>query len=409
MFKIFIKTFGCTLNQRDSEEIIKNVNYTTDEKEITKANYIIINTCGVKEQTEHKIINYLNKLKQKNIPESKIIICGCLVDINPQILKNIFPNANYFKTNQINEINKLFLKKKQIKQKQKSKLTKIVKISNGCLGDCNYCAVKFARGKLKSRNPKEIIDEIKEAINSGAKEIYLTAQDTGCYGLDINTNIVELLNLILKTKGDFKIRLGMGNPQFFIKYYKELGEILKNKKMYKFIHIPLQSGDKEVLKKMNRYYTPEEWMFLVNYFRKTLKNITIATDIIVGYPEETQEQYNNTLKLIQKTKPDIINISRFGRRPGIKANQFNDIKGVIKKQRSRELTELSNKISLENNLKHIGRIKRTLITEIGKGCYIGRTQEYKPVVVYEKTKIGETLKIKIIDAKPHYLIGKTSK
>ncbi|HOD89468.1 MAG TPA: tRNA (N(6)-L-threonylcarbamoyladenosine(37)-C(2))-methylthiotransferase [archaeon] len=409
MFKIFIKTFGCTLNQRDSEEIIKNVNYTTDEKEITKANYIIINTCGVKEQTEHKIINYLNKLKQKNILESKIIICGCLVDINPQILKNIFPNANYFKTNQINEINKLFLKKKQIKQKQKSKLTKIVKISNGCLGDCNYCAVKFARGKLKSRNPKEIIDEIKEAINSGAKEIYLTAQDTGCYGLDINTNIVELLNLILKTKGDFKIRLGMGNPQFFIKYYKELGEILKNKKMYKFIHIPLQSGDKEVLKKMNRYYTPEEWMFLVNYFRKTLKNITIATDIIVGYPEETQEQYNNTLKLIQKTKPDIINISRFGRRPGIKANQFNDIKGVIKKQRSRELTELSNKISLENNLKYIGRIKRTLITEIGKGCYIGRTQEYKPVVVYEKTKIGETLKIKIIDAKPHYLIGKTSK
>jgi len=409
VFKIFIKTFGCTLNQRDSEEIIKNVNYTTDEKEITKANYIIINTCGVKEQTEHKIINYLNKLKQKNILESKIIICGCLVDINPQILKNIFPNANYFKTNQINEINKLFLKKKQIKQKQKSKLTKIVKISNGCLGDCNYCAVKFARGKLKSRNPKEIIDEIKEAINSGAKEIYLTAQDTGCYGLDINTNIVELLNLILKTKGDFKIRLGMGNPQFFIKYYKELGEILKNKKMYKFIHIPLQSGDKEVLKKMNRYYTPEEWMFLVNYFRKTLKNITIATDIIVGYPEETQEQYNNTLKLIQKTKPDIINISRFGRRPGIKANQFNDIKGVIKKQRSRELTELSNKISLENNLKYIGRIKRTLITEIGKGCYIGRTQEYKPVVVYEKTKIGETLKIKIIDAKPHYLIGKTSK
>ena len=179
----------------------------------------------------------------------------------------------------------------------------------------------------------------------------------------------------------------MGNPQFFIKYYKELGEILKNKKMYKFIHIPLQSGDKEVLKKMNRYYTPEEWMFLVNYFRKTLKNITIATDIIVGYPEETQEQYNNTLKLIQKTKPDIINISRFGRRPGIKANQFNDIKGVIKKQRSRELTELSNKISLENNLKYIGRIKRTLITEIGKGCYIGRTQEYKPVVVYEKQKL----------------------
>lgn len=405
MKSIFIKTFGCTLNQRDGEDLVFDLLTTTKEKD---ADVIVINTCGVKEQTENKIYKYITDsiLPLKN---KEIIVCGCLVDINSEKLRKLLPKAKFFG---IKDKQKLvsYLEKNKPKQKnkkiEKPEITKAIIIANGCLGNCSYCAVKFARGKLESKPIKKIIAEIKDAIDSGTKEILLTAQDTACYGLDINTNIVELLKEASKINGNFKIRLGMGNPQHLKKYKKEIVEIFKSEKIYKFLHVPVQSGSDSVLRKMNRYYTKKEYLELVNYFRKNIKELTLATDVIVGFPTETEKDFKETLDLIKKCKFDIVNISRFGQRKNIEANKYKELSGTIKKERSRLTTLLCSEIALENNKKLIGKTKEILITEIGKNnTSIGRTNEYKQVVVSKKLELGEKLKVKIKEARTGYLLA----
>jgi threonylcarbamoyladenosine tRNA methylthiotransferase CDKAL1 len=405
MTKLFIKTFGCTLNKKDSLDVINNNSFTEDFSNIKHAKFILINTCGVKERTQTKIINYLTQLKTKKINQKKIIVFGCLVDIDKDALTKVLPDALYFKVSEKNKIKKIIGEGKL--KIEKKEITKIIVISNGCLGNCNYCAVKFARGKLKSKPIKQIILEINQEIkNKNVKEIYLTSQDNGCYGKDISKNLIDLLKEIVKIKGDFKIRLGMANPQYLLPMLNDLIDIYADKKMYKFIHIPIQSGDDDVLKDMNRGYTINEVRYIIKTFKRKIKNITIATDLIVGYPTETNSNFNNTLKLIREIKPDFINISRFGQRKNIEANKLKDLSGTIKKERSRKLTEVFENIILKKNKKEIGKIKEILITEIGKNkTSVGKTNEYKSVVIKAKIQIGTKLKVKIIAADKYYLLG----
>lgn len=404
MKTIFIKTFGCTLNQRDSLDFVSGIKESKDEK---NAHLIVINTCGVKEQTETKIYKYISD-NLKVFKNKEIIVTGCLVDINSKKLKELLPKAKMFKVKDKEKLLKYLDKLRSKQEKPKPEITKAIIIANGCLGNCAYCAVKFARGKLKSKSVKEIKEEIKEAVNNNTKEILLTAQDTGCYGLDIKTNISSLLKEVIKIPGDFKIRLGMGNPQHFKKYKKEIAEIFKSEKMYGFLHVPIQSGSDSVLKKMNRYYTKKEYLDLINYFRKNIKDVTIATDVIVGFPTETEKDFLKTIEVIKKCKFDIVNISRFGQRKGIEANNYKDLNGRIKKERSRVVTKLCFEIALENNKKLIGKTQEILLTEPGKNnTLIGRTKNYKQVVVPKgKLLLGKTQKVKITTAKQGYLEAK---
>jgi len=404
MKTIFVKTFGCTLNQRDSQDISAGI---LESKSESLADIIVINTCGVKEQTETKIYKYITDnikiLKNKNV-----IITGCLIDINSEILKELLPKAKMFGIKDKQKLISYLDKYRHKKTKPKIEITKTTIIANGCLGNCSYCAVKFARGKLKSKSILEIKNEIENAVKNGTKEILLTAQDTGCYGLDINTNISELLKEVTLIPGQFKIRLGMGNPQHFKKHKKEISEIMKSEKMYKFLHIPIQSGSDKVLKKMNRHYTKKDCLDLINYFKKNIKGLTLSTDIIVGFPTETEKDFLETIEMLKKCKFDVVNISRFGQRKGIDANRYKDLHGRIKKERSRTATEICSKIALKNNQKLIGKTKEIMITEVGKNnTLIARTNEYKQVVFEKKKqKLGEVLKLEIIGAKSGYLIAR---
>lgn len=402
MKKIFIKTFGCTLNQRDSQDIVEGITIVDSEK---KAQIIIINTCGVKEQTENKIYKYLRDNKEL-FSTKEIIVCGCLVDINDETLKKEV-KAKFFKINQKDKL--ISYLNKYRKNENKKQNTKAIIIANGCLGNCSYCAVKFARGKLKSKSSKDIKTEVTKEIEAGATEILLTAQDTACYGVDINTNISELLKEIIKIPKNFKIRLGMGNPHFFIKHKKEIVNVFKSEKIYKFLHIPLQSGNDRILKLMNRSYTKEQYLEIINYFRKNIKEITIATDVIVGFPTETEKEFQETLDVVKECKFDVVNISRFGQRKKIEANNYQDITGNIKKERSRKMSLLCSKIALENNKKYLNKTLEITITEKGKNnTYIGKTQNYKQVVVFKNAVIGEKYKTKITQIKPGYLISESS-
>jgi threonylcarbamoyladenosine tRNA methylthiotransferase CDKAL1 len=404
MSKLFVKTFGCTLNKKDTEEIISNTDFTDDLKNIKTCEKILINTCGVKEQTQTKIINFLKKIKSEKILEKNIIIFGCLVDIDKEALEKILPNAHYFKVSQKKEIKKLIaINNKKTKTK---KTTSIIIISNGCLGSCTYCAVKIARGNLESKPILKIIDEIKVSIDNGAKEIFLTSQDNACYGQDKGTNLISLLKEILKIKGDFKIRIGMANPQHIKPILKELIKIYKNKKIYKFLHIPIQSGDNKVLKDMNRFYKIEDVFKIVKEFKKEIKNITIATDVIVGFPTEKEEEFKNTIKAIKKIKPLAVNISRFGMRKGIVANKYKDLPGNIKKERSRTLTKLFEKIAYSENKKERNKKYTIIITEKGKNnTSIGKTDNYKSVVLFKTIEIGKKINVKIKNTEKYYLVG----
>lgn len=402
--KIFIKTFGCTLNQKNSKEVVNNLNVT---KDIKKAELIIVNTCGVKEQTERKIIKYLKKLKDVyKIPDSKIIIIGCLVTINKNKLLEICPKARYYTVEELNKLKDFLDTKFEKRTINKSRFTEPIIISNGCLGNCSYCAVKFARGKLKSRPIQEIIKEIKDKYKQDSREFLLTAQDTACYGFDINTNIVDLLKEITSQDLDFKLRLGMGNPLYLYKFKEEIVELFKSNKIYKFLHIPIQSGSNKILKKMKRPYTKELYINLIKYFKENIKDITLATDIIVGFPSETQDDFKETVDVLKKLKFDFTFISRFGQRKNIEANKYEDMHSKIKKERSRELTKLCEKINLENNYKYIDQIKEIIINEKGKNnSSVGKTKEYKTVVVKKEIPIGTKLKVKISKVNNYYLLG----
>jgi len=410
---VFIKTYGCTLNKRDSEDLLAGVccETTCDYSKLQLSRIVIVNTCGVKEQTETKIHNFLENLKRKNINPRDIYIYGCLVDINSTSLRKIIPDAHYFRVSDKKILYKKLItllgKTPSTDRCGKKQITKIIAIANGCLGNCTYCAVKIARGRLKSRPIKEIFAEINDVVKKGCKEILLTAQDTGCYGLDINTNIIELLTSISKLPGDFKVRLGMMNPQHIKSHLVDLCKILNHSKFYKFIHIPLQSGNKNILTKMNRQYTPEDFAKIINTIKKSVSNITISTDIIVGFPGETQKQFEDTLKLIKRTRPDNVNISRFGKRKGTVACKMQDLSGNIKKQRSRALTILCHQISKENHQIFKGSTKQLLLTEHNnQGQTIGRTEEYLTVVIDKKLKLGEKVLVKITDTNISYLSGK---
>jgi MiaB-like tRNA modifying enzyme len=407
MSKLFVKTYGCTLNKKDTENVVKEHYFTEDFAEIKKSDYILINTCGVKEQTQTKILNFLKKLKENKIPQEKIIIFGCLVDIDKEALVKEMPDAKYFKVSEKEKI-EVIINNVGNKKKNLKKNTDTIIISNGCLGNCNYCAVKFARGRLESKPIEKIIKEIEYSVNEeNSKEILLTSQDNGCYGFDINENLNTLLKRIIEIKGDFKIRVGMANPQHLKIIIDDLIKIYKNEKIYKFLHIPIQSGSNKVLKEMNRYYTIEDVYTIIDKFKKEIPEISIGTDIIVGYPTETEEDFKETIKVIKKIKPNFINLSRFGMRKNIEAEKYKDLISRTKKERSREITKIFEKYILEKNKLEIGKEKEIIITEIGKNNkFVGKTNNYLSVVIDENAKIGQKLKVKIIDADKYYLKGK---
>ena len=217
-------------------------------------------------------------------------------------------------------------------------------ISSGCLNACSYCATKLAKGTVKSYPIDCIVNAVKYAAEHGAKKILLTATDTSVYGFDIGTNLAELLKEVVKIKGDFKIRVGMMNPQHIKPFLNELVEVYKNPKIIKFVHIPVQAGSNRVLKDMRRGYTVEEFKEIVKKFRKEIPNITISTDIICGFPTETEEDFEKTIELVKEIKPEVVNISKFYPRPNTEAKKMKQLPTSVIKERSRKLSEVYQKI-----------------------------------------------------------------
>ena len=412
--KAYLEVYGCTANKADAS-LVKGIlkeNKHEIVKNIKNADIIIIHTCTVINTTEQRMLSRLRFFKKTG---KKIILSGCMASIQPDLIKSILPNVILLPTQYLHHIMDVITNKKtKFIIKNKTRFSKYyddifapINIAEGCMLSCSYCITSLARGKLISYPINEITENVCSAIKQGCKEIQLTAQDTSSYGLDSKNDLGKLLKNVSKIKGDFRIRVGMMNPYTCLKNIDSIIEGFNDSKIYKFLHLPVQSGDDDILKKMNRKYNVNDFIDIINKFRERYNDITISTDIIVGFPTETDEQFNRSINLIKLIKPDITNITRYSARPYTKAKVMNGrISTEIVKERSRILSKTCSKISKDKNLGYIGRKYKVLVTEKGKkNTYIGRTDNYKPVVLKSKTEIGCVLQVKIIDAKSTFLLG----
>lgn len=426
MKKVYAETYGCTFNIADTEyvlELLRSRGFKETE-DINDADLIIVNTCVVRLDTERNMIKKLSSLKNFVRLGKRVIVMGCMVPSMPSKIIRILPEADLIGPSEIYRVHEVVEMKDRLRYlgcsnrkldvipRYREGVTYVLPIASGCLGDCSFCIVKIARGKLKSYDPRSIYLAFYDAIHRGAKEVYLTAQDTGAYGYDIGFRLPSLLNMLLKVSGEYRIRIGMYNPMSIKDIIDDLISIYKDPKVYKFSHLPVQSGDDNILKLMKRPYTVNEFIEIINRLRDAIPRIQIATDIIVGFPFESDEAFENTVKLIERVKPDKIHIARYTMRPHTEAASWKQISDDIKKRRSKYLSELAQKIGLEINSKFLGEEVRVLVTKTSfRGELEARTDEYRAVIIKEKIDspekfLGKFKFVEIIEARPFYLLGR---
>jgi len=284
----------------------------------------------------------------------------------------------------------------------------IVPVAYGCLGSCSYCCVVFARGRLRGCRIEEIVERIRQDVDSGAREVWLTGQDLACYGRDIAVNLVDLLEEVCKISGKFLVRVGMMTPNHVLDMLPDLVEAFQNEHIFKFLHLPVQSGDDEVLRRMNRFYTAKDFKLIVEAFRDAMPFITVATDVICGFPGESPEAFECTMRLIEDTKPDVVNVSKFFPRPGTAAESMTPYVSPLEvNERSKRMADLVKRISSERNKAWMGWEGEIVVDERGKipGTWVGRNQAYKPVVVRCNTDsiLGKFLNVHVTGTFQTYL------
>ena len=433
--KYYIETWGCQMNEEDSEKLsgmLKRIGYEkTELKE--EASIIIFNTCCVRENAENKVygnLGLLRKLKEKN-KDLVIGICGCMMQqkgMADNILKRfpyvdiIFGTHNSYKFPEyLNKVKTEGVQVKEIFDKEteiiegipvdrESSVKAFVTIMYGCDNYCTYCVVPYVRGRERSRKPEEIIKEIEDLVSKGYKEITLLGQNVNSYGkgLEEKIDFAGLLRLVNKIDGLERIRFMSSHPKDFtedvIKAIKECPKVCEQ------IHLPVQSGSTSLLKSMNRKYSKEEYLSIIELIKKEIPGCSITTDIIVGFPGETDEDFNETLDLVKKVKFDSAFTFIYSRRNNTPADKMeNQIEDSVKHERFNKLVEAVNKNVIAGNKAFEGKTVEVLVEGISKNDeskLMGRTRDGR-LVNFEGNEdlTGKLVNIKIKRAQPFSLIG----
>lgn len=405
------------MNKSDSERIAticKGLGYKISEK-IENADLIIINTCKVRQSAENRVYGLADKISElkKANKNLKVVLTGCIVGIETGILKKdqeklefidlflnidnidllatfLFPNKNFDHSDTNSYL--------EIKPVYKSNFQAYIPIMTGCNNFCSYCVVPYARGEERSRNSKKILEEAEELIlNKKYKEITLLGQNVNSYKYE-KTNFHSLLSEIDKIPGKYWLRFITSHP-------KDLSDALiktveNSKHITPHFHLPVQSGDNEILKKMNRNYTIEYYKELIEKIREKIPNAAISTDIIVGFPQEAEKQFENTVKLFKEIKFDMAYIAQYSERKGTAAARLEDnISALEKKKRKTVLTEILKETALSKDKKGIGKVVEILATEWKNGFLLGKSAHYKTVKFRGSKKlVGKFTNVKITDA-----------
>ena len=428
-----IITYGCQMNVHDSENIsaiMEDLGYTRNEI-MDKSDVIILNTCAIRENAHNKVTGMLGRIKhlKETRPEIITMLCGCMAQEEgiANMLKDKYKWVNIvFGTHNIHMIPTYLLNnlKEQTQElevfsvegnvyegipvKRDSKYTAWVNIMYGCDKFCTYCIVPYTRGKQRSRLNTDIINEVKELVKDGYKEVTLLGQNVNAYGKDLDTNytFANLLEDVAKTNID-RIRFVTSHPWDFTDEMIEV--ISKYDNIMPYIHLPIQSGSDEILKKMGRKYTIKEYTILFNKLKSKIPNVSISTDIIVGFPNETEEDFNATLDIVRKLRYDLAYTFIYSKREGTPASKMEDtITLETKKERLAKLNELVNECAKENNMKYLNKEVKVLLTDHSDKLdnLSGYTDTMKLVNVKADDKyLGKIVNVKITDAKTWSLDG----
>ena len=435
--KYFLRTYGCQMNVHDSEEIkyyLEALGYESVE-ELENADIVVLNTCAIRENAKDKVFGYLGRCKhlKKENPNLIIAIAGCLmqqpkeieeihnkhqyIDIiigthNLSELPSLIEEANNKKNQNIEVYSNSDVVFENVKYNRDSKISAWINIIYGCDKFCTYCIVPFTRGRERSRKMEEVLDEVKTLKDQGYLEITLLGQNVNAYGkdLDLGYDFATLLENVAKT-GIPRIRFVTSHPWNFTDRMVDV--IAKYDNIMPYVHLPIQSGSDEILKKMNRKYTIEEYKKLFDQIKKKIKNVSVTTDIIVGFPNETDEDFQKTLDIVNYCKFDGAYTFIFSPREGTAAARMEDkITMQVKEERLQKLNELVNKYSLESNKKLLGKTVEVLVidkSEKDDSKVYGYTDTMKLVNINgDKNLIGKIIPVKITDAKSFSLDGEYS-
>lgn len=428
--KYFLRTYGCQMNVHDSEALrnyLEALGYTNTEV-IEEANLVLLNTCAIRENARDKVVGFLGKCKylKKNRDDFKIVIAGCMSQ-QPDFVEDIQKKHPYVDlvigTHNIHELPKLLRNlnsKTDIEVysnsdeviegmtfKRDSNITAWVNIMYGCDKFCTYCIVPYTRGRERSRKLESIIEEVIDLKNKGYKEVTLLGQNVNAYGKDINETFSNLLECVAKT-GIERIRFVTSHPWNFTD--EMIDVIAKYKNIMPYIHLPLQSGSDAILKKMNRRYTKKEYLELYKKMKERIPNVSITTDIIVGFPNETKEDFLETLDVVKSCEFAGAYTFIFSPRVGTPAALMKDKVPMEEKEaRLQELNKLVNEYSLKHNKEYLNKTVEVLIlgeSEKDNSKIYGYTEGMQLVnVIGDKNLIGQIIKVKITDAKSFSLDG----
>lgn len=430
--KYFIKTYGCQMNVHDSEEIkgiVENLGFS-ETINIEESDLVILNTCAIRENAHDKVFGFLGRVKHLKKDKPELIVCvgGCMPEQESvsNLLKEKYPFVNIvFGTHNINDLGKMILESSNkqnievysvegdiyegMEYKRDSKYSAWVNIMYGCDKFCTYCIVPYTRGKQRSRKIEDILKEVQELKDKGYEEITLLGQNVNAYGKDLESDygFAELLEKTAKI-GISRIRFVTSHPWDFTDEMIDI--IAKYDNIMPYIHLPLQSGSTNILRLMGRRYTKEEYLNLYNKIKERIPNVSITTDIIVGFPNETDEDFNETLEVVDKCKFDGAFTFIYSPREGTPASKIKDnIDLKIKEERLQKLNEKINNYSLEHNKEYLGKKVKVLVigaSEKGEGKMCGYTETMKLVNISGAEKdLGKIIEVEITEAKSFSLDG----
>lgn len=409
--KFYIETFGCTSNQGNSQDLAQALQENGHiPASLDEADAVIVNTCAVTEKTERKVLSRLSLLQGE-----RLIVAGCLPAAIPESVRNVSCRRclgllNRSSAAMISEIFNETCFQDNLQPgpapATEHDLCAVVNVAEGCNGSCSYCIVARARGRLKSRRAEDVVLDVEKMAAQGAAEVQISAQDTAAYGSDTGTNLGELLERLVKVPGDFMLRVGMMNPNSALLIKDQLLRSFQSPKIYRFLHIPVQSGSEGILRSMGRRYSGQDFLKLVSAFRSDHPDMTIITDVIIGFPGETDDDFKETMSLIEILQPDKVNITRFSARPGTSASRLYDMPDRIKKDRSREMTELWLKIAAQRNQRYQGAVLQARVIESGRdGTMKARAENYLGIVVKGRPEPGSIVRVEVTDSNPFYVSG----
>lgn len=419
MARVWLEAYGCSASMADYE-MISGLLRSHGHELVGDANSADVNmivTCSVKDATANRMVYRIKQLHKSGKP---LVVAGCMAKAEPATVRKYIPGASMLGPDAIDRavevVNSALQGNAMVAlQRTDPKVNLplvrcnpaigIVQIASGCLSDCSFCQTKLAKGRVRSYRMGDIVRQVRAHVAEGCREIWLTSTDNGAYGRDIGCNLADLVENVCEVEGDFTVRIGMMNPMHVPFMLDQLIEAYKHEKVFKFLHIPVQSGSDRILKRMKRGHRASLFAEIARKFRREFKRFTIATDVIVGFPYESDADFRQTLDLMEKVEPDIINISKFSARPGTEASEMEQVNVKTVKERTRVLHQLANQIGYRRNLSWVGWSGEIMIDEVKKNGVQGRNFAYKPVFLYGNIAIGSKVSVKIDSVFSYSLAG----